>query len=370
MPRFIAICSVLLLFGCSSGDSRRDELQESFSALVTQVGSETQTPGISLHVISEKHGSFSVNWGMADLVSETPVGRDQLFRIGSLTKTFTGAAVLRLAEEGMVELDAPASDYLELENGNDLLSTISVRNLLNMSSGLPEYLTEPFIISSILPDPLRNWHPAELLALAFDPASEPLFPPGSDFFYANTNYLLLGLLIEAVSGQSYAEYLNVEFLEPLGLSNTRANNDATIPEELARGYFDFAEDEQYEDWTQMHMSYVWTAGCIVSTARDTAVWMDALARGDLMGEELRSLLFKGQQIVEGVVYGGGIVVEEGFGIGHNGTVIGYHADAWHDPVSATTVTVLSNTNAPLSGDGRDPTREIVEGVFTRLRGTD
>ena len=124
--------------------------------------------------------------------------------------------------------------------------------------------------------------------------------------------------------------------------------------------FDYDGDGNYEDWTEMNMSYVCSAGCIVSTARDMAVWMEALAGGNLLSEEFRPYLFEGFTISEGVVYGAGILTDNSLGIGHNGTVIGFHADAWFDPETGSTVAVLSNTNAPLLDDDRDPTLELPE----------
>jgi D-alanyl-D-alanine carboxypeptidase len=236
-----------------------------------------------------------------------------------------------------------------------------------MSSGLDEYLSVSFLVESVLVDPLAGYSPDYLLDRVFDNTPELLFTPGTEFYYTNTNYILLGLLIETVSGESYPDYVRNTFLYPLGLEDTFVLEDDAIPDGLSRGYYDFDEDGAYEDWTEMNMSYVWSAGCIVSTARDVAIWMDALAGGELVSDAFRACLFEGQAVADNVVYGAGILVDDGFGVGHNGTVIGYHADAWQDSENGATVAVLCNTNCPLFDDMRDPTREIAEGILALLK---
>lgn len=358
---------ILLLVACTAVDaSRNTTLEQDVTSLMKTVCTETGTPGVSVYIKSPKYGDHSLVWGAADLVTQTPVAKGQLFRIGSLTKSFTAAAILKLAGRGLLDLDAPISSYLGLVNGYAPLAKISVRQLMNMNSGLAQYLTVPFLAGTVLPNPEQGYRPDELLAVSFHSAPELLFPPGSDFLYTNTNYILLGMLIEAVSGRSYQDYIQETFITPMGLKDTHVVVDGTIPAGLVQGYYDFDEDGSYENWTKMNMSYVWSAGCIVSTARDVAVWMDALAKGELVAKEFWPDLYQGQATVEGMAYGAGILINGNL-VGHNGTVIGYHADAWHDSQTDTTVAVLSNTNAPLLADDRDPTREIAEGILALMK---
>jgi D-alanyl-D-alanine carboxypeptidase len=373
IKRFIAACMLaypcLLLFSCLDDDfhGHRYELQLDFKALMESVCTETGTPGVSVYVISPDHGHFSLAWGLADLSMQEPVMPDQLFRIGSLTKSFTGAAIVKLVEMGMLDLDAPVSRYLDLINNYAPLRDIRVRHLLNMSSGLAEYLDESFSIQTVLAHPHQKHMPQELVALAFEAAPQLLFLPGSQFHYTNTNYILLGMIIEKASGLDYQNFIRKHFLIPLGLDNTYISVDATAPPFLARGYYDADENGVYEDWTEIDMSYVWSAGCVAANAKDTALWMRALATGEIVGKTHQRLLYEGQAIAEDAVYGAGIVTDPHLGIGHNGTVIGYHADAWYDSLTGSTVAVLSNTNAPLFTDDRDPTREIAAGILDRLK---
>jgi len=362
----LLICMLLGGIGCGGGDSGSDT-ESRILALMEKVRRETGVPGFVVSWKAPGQHRLDLAYGTGNLESGAPVQTDQVFRIGSLTKTFTGAAVLKLAESGRINLDAPISQYLGTF-GYPPLQRISVRHLLNMSSGLAEYLDEEFVTSKVLADPTRTFSPEELLQEAFAAAPALLFSPGSEFRYTNTNYILLGLLIERVSGDSYQDYISTVFLDPLGLTRTRVETGPAAPSELARGYMDFVtgrgENGRYNDWTVIDMSYVWAAGCMTSSARDVAYWMETLAKGELVAQHLWPDLYGGTPIPGGGVYAAGIMVGRShMGIGHNGTVIGYHADAWHNPVSGVTVSVLSNTNVPLLDDDRDPTQEIVERVL-------
>lgn len=363
---FISYC-LLLIAACSSDSNNRPTLSSELNDLVATVCQETGVPGASVYIISPDYGNFAITWGYADLSTNTPVTAAHRFRIGSLSKSFTGTAVLQLTQDGQINLEAPISDYLGEQYDAEVLAQISVNQLLTMSSGLGEYLSPQFLIDSVLPQPLTDYPPHTLVENALLNSPELLYPPGTEFSYNNTNYILLGQLIETVSGQSYHDYLQQTLLTPLALQNTFVLEDDDQPQQLVRGYYDFDEDGHYEDWTDMNMSYVWSAGCLAATAENVAIWMEALASGNLLTSPFQPQNFPGYPIAQGVTYGAGILVDDSFGIGHNGTVIGFHADAWHDPHTQTTVAVLCNTNAPILDDERDPTREIAQEVLLRFK---
>jgi len=364
MKHLIIIFVAIFANSCSSSSTHDSHtIKQDLQPIVATILAETGAPAVSIYVRSDSFANFSLVMGLADLNEETPIQNEQPFRIGSLSKSFTAAAVLKLVERGQIDLDAPITNYLGLVNGYLPLSDVTVRQAMNMSSGLPAYLDIPYLTGTILPNPEQSYSPEELLQHGFDSSPTLLSIPGAEFSYTNTNYILLGMLIEEVAGLSYREYLKQEFITPLGLDNTTVALTDEHPDNLVRGYYDYNEDDDYEDWTEMNMSYVWSAGCLISTAEDIAKWMENLAKGNLFSLERQTDLFEGHTIVEGVDYTAGILIDDGFAIGHNGTVIGYHADAWYNPDLDVTVAVLSNTNAPLLDDNRDPTREIVEAVF-------
>lgn len=365
IEKILATLMVVIIFIASSSCSSNDSTtyRQELTPMVKEIMAETGTPAVSIYVKSQTHGDFSLALGLADLTNETAIHKDQPFRVGSLTKSFTAAAVLKLVENGQIVLDSPISDYLGLINNYAPLADVSVRQVMNMSSGLPAYLDFDYLTGTILTNPAQSYSPTELLQHGFDNSATLSSIPGTEFSYTNTNYLLLGLLIEEISGQSYHDYINETFIIPLHLSDTVVALQDEYPNNLVRGYYDYNEDDEYEDWTEMNISYVWSAGCVISTAENIARWMDTLAKGQLFDAALHSDLFEGQSIIEEVDYSAGILVDDTFAIGHNGTVIGYHADAWYNPELDVTVAVLSNTNAPRLDDNRDPTYEIVAAVF-------
>jgi D-alanyl-D-alanine carboxypeptidase len=287
----LTICLTAVV-SCSGGDNRvqiseptlKPILQAKLLVVAQRVVAETGTPAVTVHVSSPTYGEFSIAAGLADINQQIPVIKNQPFRIGSLTKSFTAAAVLKLVEEGLVDLDTPISDYLGLVNNYAPLGDVSVRQLLNMNSGVPNYLDLDYLFETIMPNPTEPLLATDLLQHAFDLSPTLLFTPGTEFNYSNSNYILLGMLIERVSGIGYAEYLQQTFIEPLGLNKTIVALDNTGPDDLVRGYYDYNEDGTYEDWTDMHMSFVWSAGCLISTAEDIAIWMEHLATGNLFSE--------------------------------------------------------------------------------------
>ncbi|MEA1923225.1 MAG: serine hydrolase domain-containing protein, partial [Pseudomonadota bacterium] len=190
----------------------------------------------------------------------------------------------------------------------------------------------------------------------------------TEFAYNNTNYIILGMLIEKLSGTSYAAFIREKLLTPLTLNKTFVHYSPEMPDDFANGYFDSTDDDLYENWTDMDMSYVWSAGCIAATAKDLASWLQQLVAGTIIPKNVKNIQFAGFEIATGVTYASGILIDEKKGIGHNGTVVGFHSDAWYHPGYETVIAVLSNANIMDSEElkDRDQTREIVEGFWEIL----
>ena len=130
-----------------------------------------------------------------------------------------------------------------------------------------------------------------------------------------------------------------------------------LPNNLARGYFDSNGDGNLEDWTEVHPSYVWSAGEIISTASDIAKWLDLYISGKLFRSKINEEIYRGTEIAENIIYTTGLSIENNR-IGHNGTVIGYHSDVWHNKDLGITVSVLSNVSGK-----EDYTRQLVNEIF-------
>jgi CubicO group peptidase (beta-lactamase class C family) len=249
--------------------------------------------------------------GRTGLAADTPMV------IGSVTKTFVAAAVLQLAEEGTLSLDDPVRDHLpEL---TDLSGEITLRQLLDHTSGLADLFNDT-TRRGLEQQPDHAWTADEVL----DTLHAPWYQPGEGWAYANTNYYLLGMIIERVTGASLADVLDGRFFDPLGLAGTR----------LLTG----AEGDPLEPaWTTIF----WASGAMASPAADLARWGDAVYGGELLSAATRTSMLK----MNDHDYGLGVQeIEVGKvkGHGHTGLLNTYTTLLFHVPAEDVTVALLVN----------------------------
>jgi D-alanyl-D-alanine carboxypeptidase len=267
-----------------------------------------------------------------------PIVADTPFRVGSLSKMFVAAMVMQLVDEGRVDLDQPLSTYLpDTSIGGDA----TVRQLLSHRSGLPSDLDA--IADNLLADRERVFTPDDMYALV---AGMPRHEPGQQFAYANTNYLLLGQLIEQVEGSDLNTVLRQRIGEPLGLEVTHfATTDTPDPEGFAGGWSQTGalNGDPDEPYTSI-ASGAWAAGALISTADEIAEFLAALFGGELVSQD--SLAEMSSLGPEGYGLGiGGLVLPDGTQVyGHEGGIFGYTAGAIHDPNSGDTLVVLTNND--------------------------
>jgi D-alanyl-D-alanine carboxypeptidase len=221
--------------------------------------------------------------GVGDLRTGTPIDPHGRFRVGSITKTFTTVLVLRLVEEGCLGLDDTIRRHLpELMHGG---APVTVRQLLAHRSGLHNYLEEMALgtVENFEAVRYRAFAPEDLVRAGL--AHPSLFPPGSGFGYSNTNYILLGLLIEKLTGRSYADELRAHITSPLGLSETSCDVTTTRIEGVhARGYLTPERPgKPLVDATEQTRSWSWSAGAIISSAADVNRFYASLLGGRLLG---------------------------------------------------------------------------------------
>jgi D-alanyl-D-alanine carboxypeptidase len=274
--------------------------------------------------------------GVAELMSEAPLTVEHRLRIGSVTKTMTAALLLRLQEDGLVDLDAPISDYVDTPVPN--ADEISVRQLLNHTSGIANYLNYPDFFD--IADGDRVWEPAELVQMGVDLG--PLFDPGQGWEYSNTNYIIAGLIAEAVTGQTFGQAMRATILEPAGLDETYLDGEETVEGELAHGYSD--EDLTYSH----HPSAAWAAGAMVMSVGDLEAWADALLRGPLLSDASREQLLDAVATgnPETPFYGLGVempALDVGAVVGHGGLFPGYTSAIGLRTDSDDVMVAISNT---------------------------
>lgn len=363
--RTVIVTLTLLFNACSGGDSRDASpniTQSELQSILDLLHSQGQTPGLSMYVKSSSLGDYAVTTGTTTLTGSERITSNTIFRIGSITKTFTGAAILRLVDQGKLEIDSTIDDILG--EVSPFFQQITVRNLLNQGSGLKDYLNGTPFTEQVLQSPLESYTPNQLVTLALEYTPHLEFTPGSQFAYTNTNYVLLGMIIEAVTQVPYRQFIQKEFFKPLGLTSSSVAAEPPLPSPHAHGYIDANDDDQLDDYTEINMSHVWSAGCIASTPKDIANWIYHLGKKELFSHQTAQLMFEGTAVGGAAIYSTGLLVDNDLGIGHNGTVFGFHGDAWYNPELDAAIVVLANANDP---SGMDLTRTATIEAIELLR---
>jgi D-alanyl-D-alanine carboxypeptidase len=275
--------------------------------------------------------------GYSNLAKKTPMHVGDRFRIGSVTKSFVATVVLQLAGEGKLSLEDSIERWLPgvVPNSED----ITIRHLLGHRSGLFDYLADEQVLKPYLSGDFGHvWTPPQLISVAT--AHPRLFEPGTKFSYSNTNYIVLGLIVEAASGNSVGTELRRRIFKPLALRSTFLATSQRIPGAHAHGYLVNGNDP-LQDVTLVSPSYVWTAGGIVSTASDVAGFYRALLGGRLLKP---ALLQEMEKISDG--YGLGLFKTHlpcGDVFGHNGALAAYLTYAFNSKDGNRQFVVLANS---------------------------
>ena len=284
--------------------------------------------------------------GLADLEWNQPADAETVFRIGSVTKQFTAAAIMKLVEQGKLALDDPLARYVpDFDTGG---RTVTIRQMLNHTSGIPNYTAQPEFISK---GAIIDLSQQELLQYVAGKAFS--FEPGQGWQYSNTNYYLLGMIIEKVSGDSYAEYLDNVFFRPLGLAHTRYGFEGRLIPKRAQGYA-LDPDRQRSNDQPTSMLNPGAAGALVSTAGDLVRWQIALTNGRAVSaDSFRQMITSTARTGNGdSAYGFGLFVDELEGqtrISHGGGINGFNSSLTWLPDSALRVAVISNSQDLPSG---------------------
>ena len=303
-------------------------------------------PGI-LAKTSEGGKMWGYAAGIADLRTKKPMKTDFRFRIGSVTKTFTATVVLQLVGENRLKLDDYIEDWLPgviQGNGYDG-NKITIREILNHTSGIAEYSRSKDVDFT---DTKKSYTAEELVKMGI--SLPPDFAPGKGWSYSNTGYVLLGILIEKVTGNSYAEEVENRIIEPLELSNTfLPGNSSVIPgTNHARGYVQPDGASELKDVTYYNPSAASSAGDMISTADDLNKFFSCLLGGKLLKEQqLKQMLTTVPTNREGTGYGLGILeikLPNGVSVwGHRGAVPGFSTFAGGTLEGKHTLAINSNS---------------------------
>ena len=276
----------------------------------------------------------------------TPVSAATVFDVGSITKSYTAALVLRLVEQGVLALDDPVTRWRRDLPG---ARGATIRDLLRQTSGIADYASHPDFLADMRARIAGPWPPEENLRYV----GEARFAPGDRWEYSNTNYVLLGVIARAVTGSSYGALLRAHLLDSLGLTSTYVAGDETIPAPRAHAFLDFTGDGTPDDLSALVPDPAFTrgagaAGAIVASAADVARFARAYYSGALVPLASRGAFAERVDRGDGWRYGFGMIEaphESGTLLGHFGNTAGQSAGVWHSPGAGVTVAVLSNVHA-------------------------
>jgi D-alanyl-D-alanine carboxypeptidase len=364
----IGLLFVLTLFqgGSSAAESGSQEIQQAESIrhstahevqqLLDQKVAEYGIPGAVMAVMKGGRKAQIFVSGVASLSDNRPITGKDRFRVGSNTKTFAAMTILQLAQEGKLSLDAKLGDALvnwpqgigiKKKMSNFDVSNITIRQMLQHTSGIFSFTEDDNWVNNFLTNTYYRYEPDMLVSIANSHA--PYCSPGGCFHYSNTNYVLLGLIIQEVTGQKLETEIRKRFIEPLGLSNTLVPlmGLPSIPGSSSNGHD--IMDGYWFDYTMMDPSSTWCSGNMVSTAADLAKWIMALGRGDLLN---RAYNDQQRQWVKmpgytSLYYGLGVIHDDAYGlIGHQGGIVGYSTQMYYLESEDTALVFLYNITFP------------------------
>jgi D-alanyl-D-alanine carboxypeptidase len=326
----------------AGGDAARRSAETEALRAEVQAIVASGAPGA---ILLARDGSSTIRLasGYANLKSRAPLRITDRFRVGSVTKTFVAAVVLQLAGESRLALDDSVERWLPglVPNGR----AISIRRLLDMTSGLFDYLNDgdTTIERALLGgDWTHVWKPRQLVRIAT--SHPPRFRPGSSWSYCNTCYVLLGLIVERATGHTLAHELQRRILVPMRLNGTTFDSSPRISGRHAHGY-ELLGMPPLADVSILSPSAAWAAGAMVSTAGDLARFYGALLGGDLLAPDLLASMTTARRVSKDFGYGLGLArltLPCGTAWGHDGGIPGYRAWAVSSRDGARQVVVLAN----------------------------
>jgi len=336
-----SVISLTLATGLANAQQpSKDVVATRVDSLAADYLARTHTPAISVAVLRGSDTLVMKGYGDASVELHRPATATTVYRIGSITKQFTSAEIMRLAERGKLSVDDPMSKYLPDVPTHG--QTITIRRLLNHTSGIHNYTAEPKW--------QKHWAedmpPRQVVAFVDHDSLD--FKPGDRNSYSNTGYMLLCMIIEKVTGETYANYLAHDLFKPLGLTQTSYCQSRTSDPTFADGYS--TESGSAKPAVYLSMTQPFAAGAICSTVRDLVKWQRALMGGRVVNAKSYALMTTPDTLNNGrpLNYGFGLAVGK-LGthrqIGHSGGINGFTTASGYYPDDSVNVVVFSNADA-------------------------
>ncbi len=367
---FFKRASILIVFMAWSGlgsscnnqhGSRKfaDILQAKLDSIVQ----EDSIPGITLSVQFENGDAITLASGFSDREKRIPMKPDQPMFSGSVGKTYVSATVMKLYEEGKIDIHRKAIDYLKDETWFDSIPNardFTVEMLMNHTAGVPEYAYYPEIWDKIHENSDKLWTAQERLSVVFN--KPPAGLAGAAWNYSDSHYIVLGLLIEKITGKPYYTVLNDIMLKPLKLRRTFAANKRHF-EDLPAGYTTLSNELNLPSKVSLNNTYCfnpqleWTGGGLVSSVSDLTKWALALYGGKVLNPETAKMVTTSvkfeTQLFERAKYGLGCIIGETNGVtyfGHTGFVPGFLTFLQYIPEYRFAVAIQVNTDNRITGN--------------------
>jgi D-alanyl-D-alanine carboxypeptidase len=345
--------------GPTAGGPTADEVQVAelharLQAALDAVRAKLAIPGASVTILFPDGSSWTGVSGLAEIATRTPVGPTTAFAFASMSKTFTSALIIQLIEAGRLHLTDSAASILP-KVATQIDPRITIAMLLDHTSGLQDYFLNPKIDAPLQAKPTRPWTTDQALAYVL----KPYFPPGRGWHYSNTNYLLLGLIAERITGQPLDVAIRSRLLDPSGLKAIwyQAKEQPRAP--LAHGYrvtstkptakpIDLADGTGVAPFRSV-VTAAAGAGSLAGTSEDLARWARLLYSGQVLGPDGTAVLLGGFSATAAykpaIPYGYGVqaaVIDGHPSLGHSGRLLGFRGVLRHFPLEGLTIAVLTN----------------------------
>lgn len=344
----VIVIMIMALNACSySSEKKHLTLEKKLQISLDTIQKTVKFPGATLAIIMPDNTMINLATGYSDKEDKIKMEKDYRMFVGSTGKTFVAAVLMKLVEEGRLSLNDPLSKYFKDTDWYSRIpnaDSITLYHLAHHTSGIPRYILNPEFGKDILENPNKFWTPSELLE--YLEGQEPIHTPGEGWGYSDTNYILLGMVIEQVTGNPFYQEVADRFLKPYHLDDIEPSTSRT-PERFAQGYsgkspFVHGPDKVMKNGVYfINPQFEWCGGGFLSSVTDLAKWSDLYYKGKLLTENSMN------QITTCVDFKTGKLSDEGYGIasmttqtahgtkiGHTGqmpgyiTEIGYYED--HD----------------------------------------
>ncbi len=331
-------------------------------------------PGAIVLYESPEIGTWSSAFGVANLETGDPMTVDMHMRIASITKTFTSTMILQLVDQGALAFDDTLATLLPSQAGLPNADTITLRHLLTMQSGLPDYVTPETVFGG---DPDATITDEEIVGMI--DGMDANFAPGQQSEYSNTNYILLGMIANEVTGTPWPELIQTSVLDEVGLAHTSIPTSPDLPDPSPRGYVYEAAflqsgtpsatpdvDAVPTDMTRINPYFPGAAGNMISTVDDLATWIRVLLDGSLLSPELQAdrLDFSDEGIIgdaeSGMAYGLGLTKVQD-AIGHDGGITGFRSSMLAVPETGEILITLASVIP--TRDGGDPAAVLMNALL-------